>query len=177
MGLRPKGAPGPEYLVSLSAARLEDAEGRIWVLLTEMLDVTEREKARARMRLLSSVREHVGRTLDVVATCEELVQAVVPDLADIAVVEVVDAVVRGEAPPPHSLGPEVPLRRAAFGHSSSTEQIHAHPLGDVRALPFSTPYAQTLAEPSRSAMGLFAGSCPSHRDITRAAASRTRTPY
>ncbi|QHA07942.1 PAS domain-containing protein [Streptomyces broussonetiae] len=47
----------------------------------------------------------------------------------------------------------------------------------LRALPFPTPYAQTLAEPSRSAMGLFAGSCPSHRDVTRAAASRTRTPY
>ncbi|MFF3919801.1 SpoIIE family protein phosphatase [Streptomyces sp. NPDC001852] len=146
VGLRPKGAPGPEYLFSVSAARLEDAEGRIWGLLTEMLDVTEREKVRARMRLLSSVREHVGRTLDVVATCQELVQAVVPDLADIAVVEVVDAVVRGEDPPPSPLGPEVPLRRAAFGHSGGDEQTRAHPVGDVRALPFPTPYAQTLAD-------------------------------
>ncbi|MER6125433.1 SpoIIE family protein phosphatase [Streptomyces sp. NPDC001795] len=146
VAVRPKGAPGPEYLFSVSASRLEDSQGRIWGVLTQMLDVTEREKVGAHIRVLSSVREHVGRTLDVVATCQELVQAVVPDLADIAVVEVVDAVVRGEEPPPSPLGPEVPLRRAAFAHSGGEEQIQAHPVGDVRALPFSTPYAQTLAD-------------------------------
>ncbi|MGW1803325.1 SpoIIE family protein phosphatase, partial [Streptomyces sp. NPDC001984] len=146
VGVRPKRAPGPEYLFSVSASRLEDSQGRIWGVLAEMLDVTEREKVRARLRVLGSVREQVGRTLDVVATCEELVQAVVPDLADIAVVEVVDAVIRGEDPPPSPLGREVPLRRAAFGHSGGKEQIQAHPVGDVRALPFPTPYAQTLAD-------------------------------
>ncbi|MFD8724613.1 PAS domain-containing protein [Streptomyces sp. NPDC059629] len=99
VALRPKGAPGPEYLFSVSASRLDDSQGRTWGVLTEMLDVTEREKAHARIRVLGSVREHVGRTLNVVATCQELVRAVVPDLADIAVVEVVDAVVRGEEPP------------------------------------------------------------------------------
>ncbi|MER6568279.1 SpoIIE family protein phosphatase [Streptomyces sp. NPDC001093] len=146
VAVRPKGAPGPEYLFSVSAFRLEDSQGRIWGVLTQMLDVTEREKVGARIRVLSSVREHVGRTLNVVATCQELVQAVVPDLADIAVVEVVDAVVRGEEPPPCPLGPEVPLRRAAFGHSGGEEQIGAHPVGDVRALPAPTPYAQTLTD-------------------------------
>ncbi|MFF3463914.1 SpoIIE family protein phosphatase [Streptomyces sp. NPDC002619] len=146
VGVRPKSAPGPEYLFSVSASRLEGPQGRIWGVLAEMLDVTEREKVAARLRVLGSVREQVGRTLDVVATCEELVQAVVPDLADIAVVEVVDAVVRGEDPPLSPLGREVPLRRAAFGHSGGKEQIQAHPVGDVRALPFPTPHAQTLAD-------------------------------
>ncbi|WP_164836515.1 PAS domain-containing protein [Actinacidiphila soli] len=88
VGVRPKDAPGPEYLLSVSASRLESPQGRILGVLAEMLDVTEREKEAARLRVLGSVREHVGRTLDVVATCEELVQAVVPALADIAVVEV-----------------------------------------------------------------------------------------
>ncbi|MGW0632155.1 SpoIIE family protein phosphatase [Streptomyces sp. NPDC002758] len=146
VGVRPKSAPGPEYLFSVSASRLEDSQGRIWGVLVEMLDVTEHEKVRARVRVFGSVREQVGRTLDVVATCEELVQAVVPDLADIAVVEVVDAVVRGEDPPLSPLGREVPLRRAAFGRSGGEEQIQAHPVGDVRALPFPTPHAQTLAD-------------------------------
>ncbi|MGW1799731.1 PAS domain-containing protein, partial [Streptomyces sp. NPDC001984] len=107
VGVRPKSAPGPEYLFSVSVSRLEGPQGRIWGVLVEMLDVTEREKARARLRVLGSVREQVGRTLDVVATCEELVREVVPDLADIAVVEVVDAVVRGEDPPLSPLGREV----------------------------------------------------------------------
>ncbi|MER6473073.1 SpoIIE family protein phosphatase [Streptomyces collinus] len=146
VGVRPNGAPGPEYLFSASASRLEDAQGRILGVLTEILDVTEREKVRARLRVLGSVRERVGQTLDVVATCEELVRAVVPDLADIAVVDVVDAVVRGEEPPPSPLGREVPLRRAAFGRSGGEEQVQAHPVGDVRALPFPTPYAQTLTD-------------------------------
>ncbi|MDT0469245.1 SpoIIE family protein phosphatase [Streptomyces gibsoniae] len=155
VGVRPKGASGPEYLFSVSASRLESPQGRIWGVLAEMLDVTEREKVGARLRVLRSVREHVGQTLDVVATCEELVQAVVPGLADIAVVEVVDAVMRGEDPPLSPLGREVPLRRAAFSHSGGKEQIQAHPVGDVRALPFTTPYAQTLAdlEPRLVALG------------------------
>ncbi|MEU9150541.1 SpoIIE family protein phosphatase [Streptomyces sp. NPDC048417] len=146
VGVRPKGGPGPEYQVSVSASRLEDTKGRILGVLTEILDVTEREKVRARLRVLGSVRERVGQTLDVVATCEELVQAVVPDLADIAVVEVVEAAVRGEEPPPSPLGREMPLRRAAFGRSGGEEQVQAHPVGDVRALPFPTPYAQTLTD-------------------------------
>ncbi|MFF3468399.1 SpoIIE family protein phosphatase [Streptomyces sp. NPDC002619] len=146
VGVRPKGAPGPEYLFSVSVSRLEDSQGRILGVLVEMLDVTEREKVRAGLRVLGSVREQVGRTLDVVATCEELVRAVVPGLADIAVVEVVDAVVRGVDPPLSPLGREVPLRRVAFGRSGGEEQIQAHPVGDVRALPFPTPYAQTLAD-------------------------------
>ncbi|MGI5144079.1 MULTISPECIES: SpoIIE family protein phosphatase [unclassified Streptomyces] len=146
VGVRPKGAPGPEYLFSVSASRLESPQGRIVGVLVEMLDVTEREKVSARLHVVGSVREHVGQTLGVVATCEELVQTVVPDFADIAVVEVVDAVIRGEDPPPSPLGREVPLRRAAFGHSGGDEQIQAHPVGDVRALPFPTPYAQTLAD-------------------------------
>ncbi|MFD0507659.1 PP2C family protein-serine/threonine phosphatase [Streptomyces chiangmaiensis] len=115
-------------------------------MLAEMLDVTERERVNARLRVFGAVRRHVGQTLDVVATCEELVQEVVPSLADIAVVEVVDAVIRGDNPPPSPLGREVPLRRAAVGHSGCQEQLQAHPVGDVRALPFPTPYAQTLAD-------------------------------
>ncbi|MDT0468075.1 SpoIIE family protein phosphatase [Streptomyces gibsoniae] len=146
VGVRPKGAPGPEYLFSVSVSRLESPPGRILGVLVEMLDVTEREKVTDRLRVFGSVRRRVGQTLDVVATCQELVQAVVPDLADIAVVEVVDAVVRGEDAPLSPLGREVPLRRAAIGHSGGEEQIQAHPVGDVRALPFTTPYAQTLAD-------------------------------
>ncbi|MFF7188895.1 SpoIIE family protein phosphatase [Streptomyces sp. NPDC008222] len=146
---RRKAAPGPEYLFSVSASRLEDRQGTILGVLAEVIDVTEREKTRARVRVFGSVRELVGRTLDVVANCEELVQAVVPDFADFAVVEVVDAVVRGEDPPLSPLGPEVPLRRAAaFSRSGGEgeEEVRALPVGDVRALPFPTPYAQALAD-------------------------------
>ncbi|MER5918462.1 SpoIIE family protein phosphatase, partial [Streptomyces sp. NPDC001982] len=178
VGVRPKGAPGPEYLFSVSASRLEDSQGKIWGVLAEMLDVTEREKVRARLRVLRSVRKHVGQTLDVVATCEELVQEVVPNLADIAVVEVVDAVVRGENPPLSPLGREVPLRRVAFGRSGGEEQIQAHPVGDVRALPFPTPYAQTLADlkPRLVALGPdtpWLAADPPHAEAIRASGAHS----
>jgi GAF domain-containing protein/anti-sigma regulatory factor (Ser/Thr protein kinase) len=178
VAVRPKSAPGSEYLFSVSASRLEDSQGRIFGVLTEMLDVTERERVRARLRVLGSVRERVGRTLDVVATCEELVQAVVPDLADIAVVEVVDAVIRGDDPPPSPLGREIPLRRAAFGHSGGEEQIQAHPVGDVRALPSPTPYAQTLADlkPRLVALGLdtsWLAAVPPHAEAIRASGAHS----
>ncbi|MEU7428934.1 SpoIIE family protein phosphatase [Streptomyces sp. NPDC040750] len=146
VGARRKGAQGPECQFSVSVFRLEDVQGKILGVLAEIVDVTEREEVRTRLRVLGSVRERTGRTLDVVATCQELVQAVVPDFADIAVVEVVDAVVRGEEPPPSPLGRDVPLRRAAVGRSGGEEQVQAHPVGDVRSLPFPTPYAQTLAD-------------------------------
>ncbi|MCX4571854.1 PAS domain-containing protein [Streptomyces sp. NBC_01571] len=146
VGLRPKGAPGPEYLFSVSASRLQSPQGRVLGVLAELLDVTEREKVSARVRVFGSVRKNVGRTLDVVTTCEELVHAVVGKLADVAVVDVVDAVVRGYHPPLSPLGRQVPLRRAACGHSGGEEQMQAHPASDVRAPPFSTPYTQTLGD-------------------------------
>ncbi|MFD6917273.1 hypothetical protein [Streptomyces virginiae] len=50
------------------------------------MDVTEVEEARARLRVLDAVREHVGQTLDVIATCEELAGVLVTAFADVAVV-------------------------------------------------------------------------------------------
>ncbi|MGI5136918.1 SpoIIE family protein phosphatase [Streptomyces sp. CA-106110] len=178
VGVRPKSAPGPEYLFSVSASRLQDSQGRILGVLAEMLDVTEREKVRARLRVLGSVRKHVGQTLDVMATCEELVQAVVPDLADIAVAEVVDAVVRGEDPPLSPLGREVPLRRVAFDHRGGEEQIQAHPVGDVRAVPMPTPHAQTLADlkPRLVALGPdtpWLATCPPRAEAIRASGAHS----
>ncbi|MFE8949872.1 SpoIIE family protein phosphatase [Streptomyces sp. NPDC007856] len=178
VGVRPKGVPGPEYRFSVSASRLEDTRGRILGVLTEILGVTECEKVRARLRVLGSVRDRVGQTLDVVATCEDLVQAVVPDLADIAVVEVVEAVARGEEPPPSPLGREVPLRRAAFASSGGEDQVQAHPVGDVRALPFPTPYAQTLTDlkPRLVALGPetpWLAAVPQHAEAIRASGAHS----
>ncbi|MEV6117495.1 SpoIIE family protein phosphatase [Streptomyces sp. NPDC052109] len=128
--------------VAVSVLPLRDAPGAVVVAH----DVTCREKARRATRALQSVRDRVGQTLDVVTTCQELADALVPEFADIAVVEVVEPVVRGEEPPLSPLGRDVPLRRAAFGHSGGDHQTRAHPVGDVRALPFATPYAQALAD-------------------------------
>jgi hypothetical protein len=77
------------------------------------VDVTDRGKARARKRVLDAARESVGRTLDVAVTCQELVDIVVPDFADIAIVEVVDSAMRGDEPPLCPLPPEVLCTRSS----------------------------------------------------------------
>lgn len=78
------------------------------------IDVTARERARTRSEVLDSVRRYVGRTLDPAVTGEELVPTVVPAFADIAIVEVVEAVIRGDDPPQAPLPTGTPLMRTAF---------------------------------------------------------------
>ncbi|GDY46625.1 hypothetical protein SANT12839_075070 [Streptomyces antimycoticus] len=128
--------------LAISAFPLRDRLGAVVMAA----DVTDQEKSRRRQRTMRAVRERVGRTLDVVTTCQELVEALVPGFADVAVVEVVEPVVRGEKPPLSPLGRDVPLRRAAFAHSGGERQTRAHPVGDVRALFFPTPYTQVLVD-------------------------------
>ncbi|MFE3517221.1 SpoIIE family protein phosphatase [Streptomyces sp. NPDC059166] len=105
-------------------------------------DVTEQTRSRDRGRALDAVRGTVGRTLDIEATCRDLVDALVPDYVDVGAVEVVDTVLRGDAQPPGPLGRGVPLHRAAYGGSN----VPAHPIGDVRAVPYGTPFQRTLTD-------------------------------
>ncbi|MGW3405152.1 PAS domain-containing protein, partial [Streptomyces zhihengii] len=115
--LRGRRALAPDHdgtrIYSLSFHPLGDAATRparaerIAVLVA---DVTERECARERAASLDAVRERVGQSLDLAATCEDLVHAVVPGFADIAVVEIVDEVLRGAQAPEGPLGRDTPLR-------------------------------------------------------------------
>ncbi|WTR44167.1 SpoIIE family protein phosphatase [Streptomyces sp. NBC_00118] len=128
----------------VSVFRLEDRQGAVQGVAALVLDVTQREQAAARSRIVNAARERVGRTLDLATTRQDLVDALVPGFADVAVVEVVEAVVHGQDPPPGPLGRDVPLRRAAFRQSGGEQQVQAHPIGDVRSLPYPTPYTQAL---------------------------------
>ncbi|MFE9092685.1 PAS domain-containing protein [Streptomyces sp. NPDC007264] len=126
---------------SVSLIRLENARGDVLGLVASAVDVTERESARRRLAVLDVVRTQVGQRLDVIAVCEELVDAVVPAFSGIAVVEVIEDVVRGEEPPPAPVHRDVLLRRAAF-----RGRMSAHPVGDVRRLPHGTPFSRVLSD-------------------------------
>ncbi|WP_042381206.1 SpoIIE family protein phosphatase [Streptacidiphilus melanogenes] len=137
--------PERERTYSLSAFRLQDRNGSVFAVALQVVDVTERENARRRLRTLARARERVGRTLDVLATCRELVDVLVPDIADTVSVDVVDAVIRGDAPAPAALVPSTPLRRAAF-RSTSGEHEPLYPVGTVYDIPGPTPYTQALSD-------------------------------
>ncbi|MFE0515814.1 SpoIIE family protein phosphatase [Streptomyces sp. NPDC058964] len=129
----------------MTALRLQDPYGTVLGLAVTSVDVTERESARARAEVLDKVRRNVGRTLDPAVTGQELVDALVPTFADVAIVEVVDDVIRGDEPPIAPLPQETPLMRTAF-RSVNARSAQAHPVGDVRSLPAPTPYTQALAD-------------------------------
>ncbi|WSC17364.1 SpoIIE family protein phosphatase [Streptomyces brevispora] len=143
-------APGPHRSLMVTLHRLDDPEGRPLGLLAAVVDVNEREKARARANCLTAVRREAGQSLDVAATCEGLVAALVPRFADFAVVEVVDEVLRGSPPPLSPLGHDVPLRRAAQRGLGGD-----HVAGDMRRLPRRTPFALAVTDlrPRLSALG------------------------
>ncbi|GAA2959584.1 MULTISPECIES: SpoIIE family protein phosphatase [Streptomyces] len=146
---RPLGVPGGRRTLSLSAFRLQKGHGArqstqdtVLGVVVSAVDVTERVRHRRRDAALTAVRERVGGTLDIEATCRDLVDALVPDYADAGVVEVVDAILRGECPQPGPLGRDVPLRRAAYDGRPDP----ARPVGDVSPVVHGTPYQRSLSD-------------------------------
>ncbi|WSC74361.1 SpoIIE family protein phosphatase [Streptomyces sp. NBC_00121] len=136
---------GREKCGSVSVFRLQDPQGTVLGLAVTAVDVTEQEQARARLRVLNAVRERVGQTLDVIATCQELVEALVPGFADAAMVDIVDAVVHGEESPTGPLAEDVALRRAAF-RARDGLQVPSYPVADMRSLNLLRPYAQAMSD-------------------------------
>ncbi|MGW6939692.1 SpoIIE family protein phosphatase [Streptomyces xanthophaeus] len=163
---------GRERTHSISVFRLVDGQGGVLGVAVAAVEVTDAEDARARLRILDVVHERVGRTLNITTTCEELAQTLVPAIADVAVVEVVEAVVRGEEPPVGPLAKDVPLRRAAFQPLTSHQRKQAHPVGDVRSLQTPTPYSRTLADLRPRIVDLDEGTPWMGSDPSRAAAIR-----
>ncbi|MFI9240949.1 SpoIIE family protein phosphatase [Streptomyces sp. NPDC053079] len=88
----------------VSYYRLEDPAGREMGLATSVVDVTERHhaatEARRRLALIADASVLIGTTLDLDQTARELAEVVVPDLADVAAVDVLDTVLGGNSAPP-----------------------------------------------------------------------------
>src|SRR5215472_5286801 len=99
---------------SVSVSPLKDEAGRTQAVWIGVLDITEQYGARQRLTLLNEAGTHVGTTLDVTRTAQELADMVVPRLADLAVVDLLDAVLGGEEPGPGPLTGTVALRRVAY---------------------------------------------------------------
>ncbi|MFD7479093.1 SpoIIE family protein phosphatase [Streptomyces sp. NPDC059837] len=135
----PHNSSGRPVDYSLSYVRLEGVDGQVLGLVASALDVTEHKRALQRLRLLEKVRTTVGERLEVVAVCQELADAFVPEFTGIVVVEVIEDVIRGEEPPLAPVDRDVPLRRAAF-----KGLVSAHAVGDVRPLPEGTPFSRVL---------------------------------
>ncbi|MET7438859.1 SpoIIE family protein phosphatase [Streptomyces sp. NPDC005496] len=114
----PRVDPGREHVFSTSAFRLQDRTGRPLGVVATAVDVTERERAQARLRLLRTAHETIGRSLDVLHTAQELVDVTVPAFADGILVALTDSVLRGKAPEtlPREISPLLRCAAVAGAH-------------------------------------------------------------
>ncbi|MBD0424551.1 SpoIIE family protein phosphatase [Streptomyces sp. TRM S81-3] len=91
--------PDHDHAWSVSYYRIDGPGGRVIGAATSVVDVSERhrvaaeaDRARRRLAVIADASARVGTTLDVERTAQELSQVAVPDLADVAAVDVLDAV-------------------------------------------------------------------------------------
>ena len=129
---------------SISVSPLKDQAGRTQAVWVGVLNITEQYGARQRLTLLNQADTHIGTTLDVTKTAQELADMVVPRLADLAVVDLLDAVLSGDEPSPGPLTGTIALRRVA--HQSIFDGVPEAVVkpGDVDVHPGSFPSARCL---------------------------------
>jgi PAS domain S-box-containing protein len=104
---------GHSRIYSVSTTPLRDGRGQMLGVCTVVSDVTEARLAQERLALLNEAGIHIGSTLDLTRTGQELTEAMVPRFADFARVDLLEAVFRGDEPAPGPLPGAVRLRRIA----------------------------------------------------------------
>ena len=160
-----QGGPGsPEQAWSASYFRLEEPAGRVLGVSSTIIEVTARfqaesraAQARERLEVLVDATSRIGTTLDLGETAQELAQAMVPRVADLSSVFVLE---RPDAEPEPGAeagtatgagaagaGPPGPVRarRLALACTDPGFPVEDLPLGEVNTVPPDSPYAEALA--------------------------------
>ncbi|MEV5548401.1 SpoIIE family protein phosphatase [Streptomyces sp. NPDC052309] len=130
--------PEDDHAWSVSLYRLEDALGAVLGVAVSIVDVTEQyrasreaEAARRRLAAVADASTRIGTTLELDRTAHELADVAVPGLADIAAVDLLEAVVKGRR---STLGPaEHAVIRALAVHADDAPEAMraADPPGQV----------------------------------------------
>lgn len=123
--------PDREHAWSVSFYRLESSNGKVLGLATSVVDVTERylatreaAQARQRLALVADASIRIGTTLDLEQTARELAQVSVPELADVAAVDVLDSILNGQSGTVIHEGPAV-FRALAVAASPESDAVRA----------------------------------------------------
>lgn len=135
---RTHGEESTEHAWSVSYYRLEDATGRVLGLATSVVDVTQSHQAaieiarsRRRLALIADATVRIGTTLDLDQTARELADVVVPELADVAAVDILDSVLEGRPTLTSAHEPAV-FRALAVASAYPSEAVRAaDPPGDI----------------------------------------------
>ncbi|MEU8651759.1 SpoIIE family protein phosphatase [Streptomyces sp. NPDC048737] len=95
---RMRAAPLRETAHMLSFTRLDDDHRQPMGVYYTVVDITDRHRARQRLALLDRAGRHIGRSLDIARTAQELAEVVVPGFADAVAVDLLESVLRGAEP-------------------------------------------------------------------------------
>ncbi|SEB90591.1 SpoIIE family protein phosphatase [Streptomyces sp. TLI_105] len=137
---RTRADPHHEHAWSVSYYRLEGSNGRVLGVANSVVDVSERhqatleaDRARRRLSLIAEASARVGTTLEVERTAQELAQVAVPELADLAAVDVLDDVLAFRRMTGPRDGPEL-FKALAVASAYPTDAISAaDTVGDLAA--------------------------------------------
>ncbi|MGX1885486.1 SpoIIE family protein phosphatase [Streptomyces sp. NPDC055287] len=136
---RTQADPGTEHAWSVSYYRLEDRGGKVLGVGTSAVDITDRhraslnaDRAQHRLAVVAEASVRIGTTLDLEQTCRELADVAVPELADMAAVDVLDAALAGHQTTVPAGGPAL-FRALAVAVAYPTEAAAAaaDPPGEV----------------------------------------------
>ncbi|WP_328764400.1 SpoIIE family protein phosphatase [Streptomyces sp. NBC_00272] len=131
--------PDRDHAWSISLYRLDDPAGRPLGVAVSVVDVTEQHKtsmavalARQRLALIADASVRIGTTLDLWVTARELGEVAVPQLADLATIDVLDAILTGDHPPGAPTDETVRFRALAVKAARSTPATRAaDPVGSI----------------------------------------------
>ncbi|MEU8846344.1 SpoIIE family protein phosphatase [Streptomyces sp. NPDC048564] len=141
-----RSAPLRETAHMMSFTRLDDGHGHPMGVYYTVEDISDRHQARQRLALLDRAGEHIGRTLDINRTAQELADVAVPGLADLVTVDLLESVLRGGEPAAGPFGDTEPVTLLRAGHSSVTEQVPEAVvgIGDLVTYPAGSPPIRSL---------------------------------
>jgi PAS domain S-box-containing protein len=143
---------------SVYVSPLNDEAGCAQAVWIGVLDISEQYAGRQRLTLLNQAGTHIGTTLDITRTAQELADTAVPQFADLAVVDLLDAVLLGDETDTGPLTGTVALRRAAHqsvfaGVPEAAVQpgnvdVHAEASASARCLATGKPVLTGVGDPT-----------------------------
>ena len=160
-------SPGAGAVMAITAFRLQDHTGGVLGVTALFTDVTAPRRTTERLALLQRATAAVGGSLSVAGTAEELAAVLVPGLADLAVVEIAEAVFSGGDPLPDADGRLTLRRTAVVGRAESGRPpAGVEVLIDPDAVEDTDGRGRSMAAALR-ARGILLGRVTVHRDGSR----------
>ncbi|MFD5325479.1 SpoIIE family protein phosphatase [Streptomyces sp. NPDC127092] len=154
--------PDHDHIWSNSYAPLLDHGGRPLGIIASLIDITESqqahievERARHRFALLAEAGARIGTTLDLRQTAEEVVSFLVPQLADSADVQLLEAVLEPDESTAATRGV---LRRLAARFPDPTAPTALLAPGQTFQIPLDSVYEEVITD--ARAMDLYTADVP-----------------